>query len=84
MPLPISEDHIRPMPPTDRNREAVLAALAARGGEATCSDLAHDTGLHSSTVRNALLRLEWTHDVERLGGGRSTKHHRAVFRLVPR
>jgi lambda repressor-like predicted transcriptional regulator len=70
------------MPPTDAKREAVVAALEKRGGEATCQDLATDTGLHVSTVRNALRRLEWTHDVERIGGPRSTKQQRAVFRLV--
>jgi predicted ArsR family transcriptional regulator len=82
MPLPITDEHIRPMPRTDAKREAVIAALTARGGEATCQELALDTGLHVSTVRNALRRLEWTHDVERVGGPRSTKQQRAVFRLV--
>ena len=82
MPLPITEDHIRPMPRTDARREIVVAALKARGGSAECGELASDTGLSSSTVRNALRRLEWTKDVVREGGGKSTKHHRAVFRLV--
>jgi DeoR/GlpR family transcriptional regulator of sugar metabolism len=82
MPLPISEDHIRPMPSTDARREKVVAALKARGGSAECGELAADTGLSSSTVRNALRRLEWTKDVVREGGGKSTKHNRAVFRLV--
>ncbi len=82
MPLAITDNHIRPMPPTDKNREAVIAALEKRGGEATCGDLAADTGLHVSTVRNALRRLEWAHDVERDGGPRSTSTNRAVFRLV--
>ena len=82
MPLPISEDHIRPMPRTDERREIVLAALKARGGAAECGELAADTGLSSPTVRNALRRLEWTHDVVREGGGKSRKHSRAVFRLV--
>jgi DNA-binding transcriptional regulator YhcF (GntR family) len=82
MPLPITDAHIRPMPPTDARRDAVLAALDAAGGLATCFTLAEATGLNASTVRNALRRLEWTKDVERVGGLRSTTQHRAVFRRV--
>jgi DeoR/GlpR family transcriptional regulator of sugar metabolism len=82
MPLPISDDHIRPMPRTDARRDAVVAALKARGGKAECGELAADTGMSASTVRNALRRLEWTKDVIREGGGKSTKQNRAVFRLV--
>jgi predicted ArsR family transcriptional regulator len=82
MPLAITDDHIRPMPTTDARREAVLAALTARGGAATCGELATDTGLSPSTVRNALTRLEWSHDVERVGMAHSTTRNPAVFRLV--
>ena len=82
MPLPITDAHIRPMPPTDARRDAVLAALDAAGGEATCGELAAATGLSNSTVRNALRRLEWTHTIERVGLQRSTTQHRAVFRRV--
>ena len=82
MPLPITEAHIRPMPLTDARRAAVLAALDMLGGAATCGALAQATGLNTSTVRNALRRLEWSKDVERVGALRSTTHQRAVFRRV--
>jgi DNA-binding Lrp family transcriptional regulator len=82
MPLHTSEEHIVPMPRTDARRDAVLEALDAAGGEATCGELAAATGLSNSTVRNALRRLEWAKDIERVGLQRSTKHTRARFRRV--
>jgi predicted ArsR family transcriptional regulator len=82
MPLHTSEEHIIPLPPTDARRDAIVAALKARRGAATCGELAEDTGLSPASVRNALRRLEWSHDVEREGPAHSTKHGRAVFRLV--
>jgi DNA-binding Lrp family transcriptional regulator len=82
MPLPITDAHVRPMPRTDARRAAVLAALEALGGAATCGEIAAATRLNVSTVRNALRRLEWSHEVERVGLQRSTAQQRAVFRQV--
>jgi DeoR/GlpR family transcriptional regulator of sugar metabolism len=82
MPLHLDPDNPSILPRTDERREIVLAALDAAGGEATCGELALATGLSNSTVRNALRRLEWQHEIERVGLQRSTKHARAVFRRV--
>lgn len=72
----------RPLPATDPTREAVVAALRKRGGQATCADLAADLARHSSSIRNALDKLRAQGRVERLEVRQSTATHRAVFRLV--
>jgi DNA-binding IclR family transcriptional regulator len=66
------------LPATDARRDAVRAALIARGGSATCAELARDTGLHSSTVSVALHRMIARGEVERVGLGRTP-----TFRLRP-
>ncbi len=58
----------RPLPPTDPVREAVLAALDARGGEATCGDLCRDLDRVAGTIRNALDKLIAQGRVQRLHG----------------
>lgn len=71
-----------PLPATDPNREQVWAALLARNGEATCGQLAQDTGLSPASVRNALRKLEQHGRVARVGLKASTAKAPARFRIT--